>query len=310
MPESPPPARPLLAAALLFAAAAPAFAQDRTSGGFDYTLSAIATGEETSAQSDLWVMQVDFKPMRLVRLPVTDPQTGETTRELVWYLVWRAANRPLRTPDRADAVSPVNALDEPPGPRQFVPELMLIGEDGTAKQYQDVILPNALPLIERRELRGNFADIALNTTVSAAGDLPPLKEGDLRPEDYVYGVATWTGVDPETDRFTVLLNGFSNGYERTAGPDGEPVIERRTGILKFWRPGDAVDEDEREFRVGVDPRGDQPALAGLPQWEYLPDEAVDADGEDDAGAEVAVEAAQDDGVAPDIDAEADGGFEN
>ena len=304
------PARPLLAAALLIAAAAPASGQDRNSGGFDHTLSAIATGEETSAQSDLWVMQVDFKPMRLVRLPVTDPQTGETTRELVWYLVWRAANRPLRTPDRRDAVAPVNDLDEPPGPRQFVPELMLIGEDGTAKQYQDVILPSAQPLIERRELRGNFSDISLNTTVSAAGDLPPLKEGDLRPEDYVYGVATWTGVDPETDRFTVLLNGFSNGYERTTGPDGAPAIERRTGILKFWRPGDAVDEDEREFRVGVDPRGDQPALAGLPQWEYLPDEAVDADGKDDAGAEVAVEAAKDDGVAPDIDAEADGGFEN
>ena len=299
-------ARPLLPLALLFAAAVPADAQDRGSGGFDNTLPAIASGEETSAQSDLWVMRVDFKPMRLVRLPVTNPETGETTRELVWYLVWRAANRPLKTPDRTDTTTPVNELDDPPGPRQFVPEFVLIGEDGSAKQYPDVILPSALPLIERRELRGDFADIALNTTVSAAGDLPPQNDDALLPEDYVYGVATWTGVDPETDRFTVLLNGFSNGYERTDGPDGRPVIERRTGILKFWRPGDAVDEDEREFRVGVDPRGDQPALAGLPQWEYLPDEAVDADGEADAGAEVAEEAAADGGVA----AEIEGGFEN
>ena len=300
-----PAARSLLPLLLLVAAAGPAFGQDRASGGFDNTLAAIASGEETSAQSDLWVMQVDFKPMRLVRLPVTDPETGETTRELVWYLVWRAANRPLRTPERQDGTTPVNELDDPPGPKQFVPELVLIGEDGTAKQYQDVILPSALPLIERRELRGNFAEFTLNTTVSAAGDLPPLKEGDLRPEDYVYGVATWTGVDPETDRFTVLLNGFSNGYQRTDGPDGRPVIQRRTGILKFWRPGDAVDEDEREFRVGVDPRGDQPALAGLPQWEYLADEATDSDGEADAGADVAEKAAADGGVA----AEIDGGFE-
>ena len=294
------------ALALLLAAAAPAAGQGRSAGGFDHTLPAVASGEETSAQSDLWVMRVDFKPMRLVRLPVTDPETGETARELVWYLVWRAANRPLRTPDRQDLTAPVNELDDPPGPRQFVPEFVLIGEDGSARQYQDVILPTALPLIERRELRGEFSDIELNTTVSAAGDLPPLVEGDLRPEDYVYGVATWTGVDPETDRFTVLLNGFSNGYERATGPDGEPVIERRTGLLRFWRPGDAVDENEREFRVGVDPRAESGPLAGLPQWDYLPDEAVDSDGVGDAGANVADEAAADGTVLP----EADGGFEN
>ena len=293
-------------AAALVAAPPAARAQGaRDSGGFDATLPSIATGPEIRNQADLWVMQVDFKPMRLASLPVTDPQTGETTRELVWYLVWRATNRPLKSPDRETERTPRNELDPPPGTRQFVPEFVLIGEDGTARQYRDVILPGALPIIERRELRGAFADVTLNDTVSASGDLPDRVAADAPVgEGSVYGVATWTGVDPTTDKFTVLLNGFSNGYRILDGPDGRPVTERRTGVLKFWRPGDEIDERETEFRLGVNPRSDVPVSAGVPHWEYLPDEAVDADGEEDAGAEAGT------GDADDVAAEAVEGFEN
>ncbi|QDT16088.1 molybdopterin-binding domain-containing protein [Alienimonas californiensis] len=271
----------------------------RESGGFDSTLPSIATGAEIRSQADLWVMQVDFKPMRLAALPVTDPDTGETARELVWYLVWRATNRPLQSPEKNTARTPQNRLDPPPAAPPFVPEFVLIAEDGGATQYRDVILPGALPVIENRELRGAFADVKLNTTVSASGDLPAGVAADAPPgEGAVYGVATWKGVDPTTDRFTVLLNGFSNGYRIVDGPDGQPVTERRTGVLKFWRPGDEIDEVETEFRLGVDPRGDVPSAAGVPHWEYLPDEAVDADGEGDVSPE-AVEG---------VRAEAVGGF--
>ena len=286
-------AAPPVLLALIAAAVAPAAASaqgraERESGGFDYTLNATASGEELSAQSGLWVMQVDFKPMRLVRLPVTDPQTGRTTDELVWYLVWRATNRPLRTPERRTEDDPVNDLDGPPGSDLWVPELVLIAEDGGGQQYRDVVLPAAQARIERRELRGRFADVTLNSTVAAAGDLPPVVPQDPQAragDGALYGVATWTGVDPETDRFTVLLNGFSNGYKRTDGPDGQPLTERRTGILRFWRPGDALDENEREFRLGTDPRAGESSLAGLPRWEYLPDEARDADAQGDVTAE-------------------------
>ena len=260
----------------LAGAADPAPAQSprgRSEGGFDYTLPATASGEELSAQSNLWVMEVEFKNMRLVRLPVTDPETGATANELVWYLVWRATNRPLRTPERDLADDPVNATDGPPGGDVWVPELVLIAEDSGNEQFRDVVLPDAVARIESRELRGAYEDVTLNTTVAAAGTLPALTDRtpEARPGDgAVYGVATWTGIDPETDRFTVLLNGFSNGYEQASGPDGAPIVNRRTGILRFWRPGDAVDEREQEFRLGTDPRGGENPLAALPRWEYLP----------------------------------------
>ena len=293
-----------LAAAAAVAPAPTAAAQSRASGGFDGTLPAIASGEELRSQADLWVMQVDFKPMRLAPLPVTDPETGETTNELVWYLVWRATNRPLKSPTRDTTAEPQNKLDDPPGERQFVPELVLIAEDGSAQQYRDVILPGVLPIIEQRELRGAFADVDLGTTVSAAGDLPDRVAADAPVgEGAVYGVATWTGVDPTTDHFTVLLNGFSNGYRIVDGPDGRPVVERRTGVIKFRRPGDEFDERETEFRLGVDPRGDEPAAAGVPHWEYLPDEAADADGVADTG-----DTGEDADAVDDLPAEATGGF--
>ncbi|MEM9703005.1 MAG: hypothetical protein AAF907_11245 [Planctomycetota bacterium] len=265
----------------------PAFAQGgRDSGGFDTTLPSIASGPEIRSQADLWVMQIDFKPMRLAELPVTDPETGETSRQLVWYLVWRATNRPLQSPQKETARTPQNELDDPPQPPPFVPELTLIGEDGSAKQYRDVILPSVLPIIEKRELRGDFAGVSLNTTVSAAGDLPAGVAADAPAgEGATYGVATWTGVDPTTDRFTVYLNGFSNGYRRANGPDGREVIERRTGVLKFWRPGDEIDEEETEFRLGVNPRVNPDPTDGIPTWEYLPDEIPDGEGGGDVTAE-------------------------
>ncbi|NNJ26304.1 hypothetical protein [Alienimonas chondri] len=278
----------VVASLALTLSASTAWAQGgRSSGGFDATLPSIASGPEIRSQADLWVMQVDFKPMRLARLPVTDPETGETRQELVWYLVWRSTNRPLQSPEKETERTPQNELDAPPQLPPFVPEFVLIGEDGTARQYRDVILPNVLPLIEARELRGEFADVKLNTTVSASGDLPAGVAADAPPgEGATYGVATWTGVDPTTDRFIVLLNGFSNGYRIQTGPDGQPVTERRTGVLRFWRPGDEIDEVETEFRLGVNPRGDADAADGVPHWEYLADEARDADGEADAGSEV------------------------
>ena len=111
------------------------------------------------------------------------------------------------------------------------------------------------------------------TTVSAAGPLSQLKDGG--EADPVYGIATWKGIDPQTDKFTIYLGGFSNGYRIEQGPDGNDRVARRTGVLKFWRPGDEFQEDESEFRVGVDTRDLEAGAdsVGAPHWEYLPDEA-------------------------------------
>ena len=42
---------------------------------------------------NLWVMELQYKPIRMIRMPVRDPKTGQTNRELIWYMVWRATRR-------------------------------------------------------------------------------------------------------------------------------------------------------------------------------------------------------------------------
>ena len=290
MPRTPALPTAFALAALCVAAATAQAQSSRKSRGFEQTLPATAAGEELTAQSDLWVMRVDFKPVRLARVSVTDEATGQTRQELVWYLAWRATNAPLRTPERDTSAEPRNEFDPPPGERMFVPEFLLVTEDGTQTAHYDEILPTAFGQIRRREFRGELAGVAPKNTVTAAGPLPALKDGgDAEP---IYGIATWRGIDPTTDKFTVYLGGFSNGYRIEQGPDGKDRVARRTGVLQFWRPGDEFGEDEREFRVGIDPRdrGPEAETIGAPKWEYLPDEARLPDGPPAAAADAGPDA--------------------
>ena len=257
-------------ALLLFAA--PAFAQSgrpsALSRGFDATASAVATAEEL-AQGDLWVMQVDFKPMRLVRLETTDPETGEKRTEYVWYLVYRATNRALTSPAQGADKTPVNNYDAPPGPPLFIPEFTLVADDNDVQRaYPDVVMPEAADAIARRETRGSDRQNVLKHSVEVVQPVPEADASGARP---IYGVATWRGIDPTTDNFKVYASGFSNGYKESMGPDGKPLIQRREIVLDFWRPGDEFDLTEREFQVRTSPR-----------WIYRADEAQPGDPGEDA----------------------------
>lgn len=71
-------------------------AQAQGERGFVQNAPAIANGEELNRQPDLWVMELQLKPMRMTWVEVTDPETGETSREQIWYLAYRTLNRRWR----------------------------------------------------------------------------------------------------------------------------------------------------------------------------------------------------------------------
>ena len=54
---------------------------------------------------------------------------------------------------------------------------------------------------------------------------------------------------PGRDRYTVYLTGFSNGIRVIDGPDGQPVIQTKTIVQKYWRPGDPYERAELEIRT-------------------------------------------------------------
>ncbi len=220
----------------------------------EVTVPAVASGEELSSQPELWVMEVNFKPMRQIIVELTDPVTGQKKPRHVWYIAYRAFNRKLA--NRAIANAPVNELDAPVIPPQFIPVFTLQTTDtDVPKLYQDQILPEALAAINLRE-KSNF-----KSSVSAVTDLPPATEPGSPDQKVIQGIATWTGIDADADRYTVYLTGFSNGVRKVPGPDGAEVVQWKTVRMKYWRPGDKLNQREPEIRLETD-------AANQPQWIY------------------------------------------
>lgn len=244
----------------------PTSATAQVTRGFDTKAAAVANGEERQRQPNLYVFEVEFKPMRLVHVDVTNPQTGEVERKQVWYLCYRAVNRLLATRADETGTTPVNALDPLAGPSHFIPEFTLITYDDADfdipdNEYLGQIIPEASAVINQVERRRS-SDPLYKDSVQAVQPLPEPVPTDQKDVDWLWGVAMWTDVDPETDFFKVEMRGFSNGYEIRKGPDGEPVTWRKTLVQEFSRRGDRYDPNQIEFEP-----------IGPPQWVYLPDRA-------------------------------------
>ena len=221
--------------------------------GFDAIAPAIASGAELNEQPNLFVMEVQFRPMGLVNVSISDPKTGVAKQQLVWYQVYRTRNRKLESPvDNTDTL-PVNPRDPIPQP-YFIPEFFLIADaDGDVKVYADQVIPEAVAAIELRE------KIELSNAVEVIQRIPEATEDE--DAEWIYGVATWVGVDPNTDYFKLFAEGFSNGY-RIVTIDEESVVLRKTLELKYWRPGDEFQQRDNEIRRNPeDPK---------PEWLYRP----------------------------------------
>jgi hypothetical protein len=185
--------------------------------------------------------------MITVNLP--DAKSGKSSDRLIWYLAYRVVNRviPGLPPQSWDAGSAP----------MFVPQFTLVTQDeGPQKSYLDRVMPVAHAAILKRERH------AYKNSVEIVGPVPPVTPLEAKPgtEKSLDGVATWRGVDPHTDRFKIYVTGLSNGYRKEIGQDGAAVTLRKTLVLDFWRPSDALDQNEREVRPN--PKNDQP------QWIY------------------------------------------
>jgi hypothetical protein len=230
--------RSLLAAGTLLALPRSGFTQ--IAPGVETVARPLITGEERNAQPDIWAMEVHFKPVRMILADVTDPKTGKSTRELVWYLAYRAVMR--GTSGLADAA--LKLEDRP----ILVPELTFVIDDRRGIEiYEDRILPAAQAAINNRER------IKYKNSVEIVAPLPKVTPDSARVLNSLNGVAMWTGIDPDVVFFTVYFSGFSNGYKVGKGPDGEEIVTRRTLAQKFWRPGDRFDQHEDEIRLKDDP---------------------------------------------------------
>ena len=294
--------------------------------GFNLIAPGQTTGDERASQNNLWVLEVQFKTLRQIRLNLPDPKTGEERDEIILYLTYKVVNRGLGETKEESDTAPTNSFDAEVTPTQFVPELTLITQDGPTKIYADSLIPDAEKVILKRELKLLPPKTELRNSVKIEGPIPEITAPGEKPEKALYGVAMWRGVDPKADRFSIMLAGFSNGYKLVRGPvtyqalldlakddkltfsdqiwdsktewkaasetynlfapkkpgppapeaniwyytttydrvtEGEekPIIWRKTLLLKFWRPGDEFNRQEKEYRFDGDP-----------EWIYQPDD--------------------------------------
>jgi hypothetical protein len=215
--------------------------------------------DKVKFRRDITCLEFAFKPLRMIEVDVP-VGAGGRERKVVWYLVYRVRNtgqvlKPV--PGKDDVYSTAMGKG---GPVRFMPQFVLESQDRLAtgervsKAYLDRVIPAAVAAISQRET----PDRMLLNSVQMAEETIPVSDG--RIDRSVWGVATWVDVDPRIDFFSIYVGGLTNAYrwEDTPGAykAGDPPgkgrsFARKTLQLNFWRPGDELAPNEREFRFGV-----------------------------------------------------------
>jgi hypothetical protein len=239
----------------------------------------VGLSSDVKFRRDVWCLEFSFKPLRMIEVDVSTPEGGRE-RKLVWYLVYKVRNtgQVLRPVEGEGNI--YTAQMAKGGPIRFMPKFILesndLGPNGkrVSKAYLDRILPSAVAAINEREMPGR--KLLNNIEISEQ----PIPVSDGRIDRSVWGVATWTDVDPRIDFFSVLVGGLTNayrwedvpgGYRQGDFPGKGREFTRKMLQLNFWRPGDELLQDESELRYGV-PLG-KADLYGVPdgvayRWVY------------------------------------------
>ncbi len=224
----------------------------------------LAMSRDVVFRRQVWALEFGFKPMRMMDVAVRGSD-GQTRTQRVWYLVYYVKNQGRHlnpTPERDEQGHELYTPKPVNHSVRFFPSFQLQCHD-VDQAYLDEVIPSAIELIRKREdPNRKFYDSVNISSVQ----IPVSTEFE---DNSVWGIATWTGVDPRSDFFSVFVQGLTNAYrwqdaaEGAAGADAAPLAGRRfshkTLQLNFWRPGDAEDPSEEEIRYGVPNRNQVPA---------------------------------------------------
>lgn len=165
---------------------------------------------------DIWVLDFKFTPPRTITVDI--PGRG---RRVCWYLLYQV----------------VNNTGEP---RHFIPDFEFVTLS-PPHVYHDQVLPKVQEAIQRIE--DPTAHLALKNSVTIASEPIPLSKPNAIPKT-VNGVAIWDDVSPQVTRYSIFVNGLSNGWS----VDDRDVVRRKTLQLNFRRVGDQFRQDARDIR--------------------------------------------------------------
>lgn len=212
---------------------------------------------------NLWIAEVQYKPIRHRLMPITDPKTRIKKEELVWYFVYRiiprdytelAGNKQEDLRAKLDNIDlkPSNHLDDQLVQPLVLPRFALrIDDDHSGKTYVDEVNLEIQKAVFEREFGEKAADLTLLNSITGIQDIsPPVSGNDALVDplkNAIYGVAVWRNVDPDTDYFTLFMSGFSNAYQM-GRINGDLIVQQKVIEQRFGRPGDRFRQQESEFR--------------------------------------------------------------
>ena len=215
----------------------------------------LAMSRDVVFRRQVWALEFGLKPMRIISVPVRGAD-GQVRDQKVWYVVYYVKNRGRHLNPTPEADAAGHELFKPQSVDhtiRFFPSFQLQAHD-VDRAYLDEVLPEAVEAIRRREdPERKFYDSVSISSVQ----IPVSSEIE---DQSVWGIATWTNVDPRSDFFSVFVQGLTNAYRwqdepGAFQPDAPPMTGRRfsykTLQLNFWRAGDATDPTEEEIRFGV-----------------------------------------------------------
>ena len=213
----------------------------------------IELSREVTLRHPIWALEFAFKPVRqiLARLP---NQQGELEDKLVWYLLYRVRYTGGDLLPELTAVEAGTGIpNQPKAVRyesvRFLPRFILRAPE-IDREYESQILSTAKGAIANRERVGKpLLDFM---EMSSSPILPVTDEA----ENAVWGIATWTDLDPQIDAFQVDVKGLTNAYRLVVDTAGERDFERKTLRMNFWKPGDTVGLQEDRIYLGVPPYTD------------------------------------------------------
>lgn len=233
----------------------------------------------------LWIAEVQFKSIRLMRLELPNPQTGKLQKELIRYMVYRVIRRDyteLAGADRANLekkladpdLDPANVLDADFQMPLQMPRFLLETEDKDGNvqlAYTDEISVAIQNAVFEREMGRRGSSLKLLNSVEAISEIgDPVPNSD--PDELLkalYGVAVWRNVDSKADFLKVTMSGFTNAY-RISGSADNRIVEEKVIVQKFTRPGDEYLQEETELRFldEADTDGDRKMDTRYPLWTY------------------------------------------
>ena len=195
---------------------------------------------------EIYSLEFSFKPLRHIYLDIPRAD-GRMQRKLVWYMVYRVRYRGGDLRPAADTVAGVKIYKRLESvhydSRYFFPTFVLT-DHLTGARYVDQILPTAIEKIKIREQ----IQAPLYNSVDVTRVKIPYSSDSASPG--VWGVATWTDVDPNLDFVSVEAFGLTNAFQQDGeGPDAP--YRRKALQLNFYRPGDTMSQTDDKIRFGV-----------------------------------------------------------